>query len=83
LDNKDLTLEEAKTELSQKITDLHVQRVRLDNLIVSEDWAGIHYWNVITDENGTAQPMDTMAFMHFVNTADGVKVDMCAIYQGF
>jgi hypothetical protein len=52
-------------------------------MIVSGDWAGVHYWNVITDENGTAQPMDTMAFMHFVNTDDGVKVDMCAIYQGF
>lgn len=83
LDNKDLTLEEAKTALTQKIADLNAQRVRLDNLIVSGDWAGVHYWNVITDENGAAQPMDTMAFMHFVNTDDGVKVDMCAIYQGF
>ena len=83
LDNHDITLEEAKSELSQKIKDLHVQRVRLDNLIVSEDWAGIHYWNVITDENGVRTPMDTMAFMHFVNTDAGIKADLCAVYQGF
>ena len=51
-------------------------------MIVSGDWAGIHYWNVITDENGTAQPMDTMTFMHFANTDDSVRADMCNVNQG-
>lgn len=83
LENKDITLEDAKAENAKKVAEFHAQRVRLDNLIISEDWAGIHYWNVITDENGVQTPMDTMTFMHFVNTDDGVKMDMCAVYQGF
>ena len=78
-----MTVDEAKTAVSGMISDLNVQRVRLDNLIVSEDWAGVHYWNVITDENGVRTPMDTMAFMHFVNTDAGIKADLCAVYQGF
>ena len=52
-----MTLDEAKTVVSQMISDLNVQRVRLDNLIVSEDWAGVHYWNVITGEDDARTPL--------------------------
>lgn len=83
LGNTEMTVEEAKTAVSRMISDLNVQRVRLDNLIVSEDWAGIHYWNVISDEDGVRTPMDTMTFMHFVDTDEGIKVDICSVYQGF
>lgn len=51
-------------------------------MILSGDWAGVHYWNVITDESGAAQPMDTMTFMHFANTDDSVRADMCNVNQG-
>lgn len=83
LEDAEMTLDEAKTVLSQMISDLNVQRVRLDNLIVSEDWAGVHYWNVITGEDDARTPMDTMAFMHFIETDNGIKVDSCFVYQGF
>ena len=75
LEDAEMTLDEAKTMVSQMISDLNVQRVRLDNLIVSEDWAGVHYWNVITGEDDARTPMDTMAFMHFIETDNGIKVD--------
>ena len=83
LGNTEMTVEGAKTAVSGMISDLNVQRVRLGNLIVSEDWAGVHYWNVITDEDGVRTPMDTMTFMHFVDTDEGIKVDICSVYQGF
>lgn len=83
LKDKEMPLDDAKEAVSQLISDLNVQRVRLDNLIVSEDWAGVHYWNVITGEDGSLMPMDTMAFMHFVDTDNGIKIDICSVYQGF
>ena len=83
LGNTDMTLDEARAAAAGMISDLNVQRVRLDNLIVSGDWAGIHYWNIITGEDGVRTPMDTMTFMHFVNTDNGIQADICAVYQGF
>lgn len=78
-----MTLEEVKTEAAREINDLSAQRVRIDNIIISEDWAGVHYWNVIVGEDGARTPMDTMVFMHFIQTDDGVKVDLYDAHQGF
>ncbi len=53
------------------------KRVRLNNLLVSEDWAAIHFYSVHTAEDGKAEAYNHMQFLHFVEDGDGVKVDMC------
>ena len=37
----------------------------------------IHFWNVATAEDGSRDAFNHMQFIHFVETDDGLKVDMC------
>ncbi len=53
------------------------QRVRINNILISEDWVAIHFWNVVTDKDGNKDVFNHMQFLHFVQTDDGLKVDMC------
>lgn len=53
------------------------QRVRINNILISEDWAAIHFWNVVTDADGNQDAWNHMQFTHFVETEDGLKVDLC------
>ncbi|MBQ7546388.1 MAG: hypothetical protein IJT41_05450 [Clostridia bacterium] len=53
------------------------QRVRINNILISEDWAAIHFWSSVTNENGEKEAENHMQFLHFVKTDSGVKVDMC------
>ena len=53
------------------------QRVRINNILISEDWAAIHFWNVVTSEDGSKDAWNHMQFLHFVETEDGLKVDLC------
>lgn len=55
----------------------HEQRVRINNILISEDWAAIHFWNVVTDADGNKDAFNHMQFLHFIETDDGLKVDMC------
>ncbi len=54
------------------------QRVRINNILVSEDWAAIHFWNSVTDAEGNKDAENHMQFLHFVENEDGsVQVDLC------
>ena len=53
------------------------QRVRINNILISEDWAAIHFWEVTTDEQGGKDAFNHMQFLHFIETDEGVKVDLC------
>lgn len=53
------------------------QRVRINNILISEDWAAVHFWNVVTAADGSRDAFNHMQFIHFVETEDGLKVDMC------
>lgn len=53
------------------------QRVRINNILISEDWMAIHFWNVETEADGSKDAFNHMQFLHFVETDDGLKVDMC------
>ena len=53
------------------------RRVRINNILISEDWAAIHFWNVVTDADGNKDAFNHMQFLHFVETENGLKVDMC------
>lgn len=53
------------------------QRVRINNILVSEDWAAIHFWTVTTNDDGTKTADNHMQFLHFVLNGDKVQVDRC------
>ena len=53
------------------------QRVRINNILISEDWMAVHFWNVATEADGSKDAFNHMQFLHFVETDDGLKVDMC------
>jgi len=54
-----------------------VKRVRINNILISEDWAAIHFYSVENDAEGNKDAYNHMQFLHFVEDGDGVKVDMC------
>ncbi len=53
------------------------KRVQINNLLVSGDWAAIHFWDVTTAADGTKSADNHMQFLHFVEDGGQVKVDMC------
>lgn len=53
------------------------KRVRINNILVSEDWAAIHFYNSTTDAEGNKDADNHMQFLHFVETDNGLKIDIC------
>ena len=39
--------------------------------------AAVHFWNVVTDSEGKKDAFNHMQFIHFTETEDGLKADMC------
>ncbi|MCR5580277.1 MAG: nuclear transport factor 2 family protein [Pseudobutyrivibrio sp.] len=71
----DTTLDDYKSAVKDQIDN--TQRVRINNILVSEDWAAIHFWTVTTNEDGTKDADNHMQFLHFVENGDDVQVDRC------
>lgn len=72
---EDISLDEYKDIVKDQIDS--TQRVRINNILVSEDWAAIHFWTVTTNEDGTKEADNHMQFLHFVQNGDKVSVDRC------
>lgn len=53
------------------------KRVRINNILISEDWAAIHFWNVVSNADGTKDAFNHIQFIHFVEKDDEVKIDLC------
>lgn len=70
-----LDLEGLKAATKETIDS--VKKVRINNILVSEDWAAIHFYYVETDDAGSEDAYNHMQFLHFVEDGDGVRVDMC------
>ncbi len=51
------------------------RRVRINNILVSEDWAAIHFYNSTTMEDGSKDADNHMQFIHFVEGDNGLKID--------
>ena len=68
-------LEGLKTAMQDMVKN--EQRVRINNILISEDWAAVHFWNVVTDSEGKKDVFNHMQFIHFTETEDGLKADMC------
>ena len=72
----------AKSLHAMVSAEVSAKKVRIDNIIVSEDWAGVHAWMSVHRPDGSADAFDTMAFYHFVEGGDGtLKVDKCWIKE--
>ena len=77
-----LDLAGAKNLNAMVSAKVSAKKVRIDNIIVSEDWAGVHAWMSVHRPDGSADAFDTMAFYHFVEGGDGtLKVDKCWIKE--
>ncbi len=72
---EDISLDEYKDIVKDQIDN--TQRVRINNILISEDWAAIHFWTVTTNEDGTKEADNHMQFLHFVQNGDKVSVDRC------
>ena len=53
------------------------QRVQINNILVSADWAAVHFWTVDTDTEGNKSANNHMHFLHFIEDGDSVKIDLC------
>lgn len=73
--SEDISLDDYKDVVKNQIDS--TQRVRINNILVSEDWAAIHFWTVTTNEDGTKEADNHMQFLHFVEDGDTVQVDRC------
>ena len=75
--NEDVcTLEERKAKVADYMAEKKDVRISFDSLLISGDWAAIHYRMRITDEaTGETIAADRMEFLHFVEDGDSVCVD--------
>lgn len=60
---------------AQVIADTKEKRVRINNILVNADWAAFHYWSQVVKADGTPDVKESMEFLHFVQTEDGLKID--------
>ncbi len=72
---EDISMADYKAAMKGQIGN--TQKVRINNILISEDWAAIHYWTVTTKPDGTKDADNHMQFLHFVNNGDGVRADIC------
>lgn len=70
-----MTLEEYKASVKNAAESTDVKRISFDNMLISGDWAAIHYR--ITNQDATTGEKtagDVMQFLHFAEDGDSVKV---------
>jgi len=78
---KEMDLAGLKLNGKAMFSEKDIKRVKIYNIIISDDWAAVHAWSVVTAKDGTKDVFDNMSFFHFVNDSDGVKVDKCWIKE--
>lgn len=55
---------------------MDVQKLYFDNILISGDWAAVHYRYVSTDLSSKVKTTgDAMQFFHFTKDGNGVRVD--------
>ncbi|WP_025676790.1 nuclear transport factor 2 family protein [Paenibacillus massiliensis] len=70
-----MTLEEYKASVKNASESTEVKRIRFDSMIISGDWAAIHYRITNQDtKTGEKTAGDVMQFLHFAKDGDSVKV---------
>jgi hypothetical protein len=70
-----MTLDEYKDSIKNTAKSTDVKRICFDNMLISGDWAAIHYRIINQDvTTGEKTAGDVMQFLHFAKNGDSVKV---------
>lgn len=78
MDSSTMTLEEYKDSIKNTAKSTEVKRISFDNMLISGDWAAIHYRIINQDvTTGEKTAGDVMQFLHFAKNGDSVKVIEC------
>lgn len=73
-----LTLPQYKDSVKKDASAKDTKRMSFDNMLISGDWAAIHYRVVNTDQvTGEKTAQDVMQFLHFKIQGDHAKVIEC------
>lgn len=80
-DGRILDREGTKADVKATFDKEQVRRVFIEHLIVSGDYAGIHYWSVVKRNDGFTFATDTMQIMHFVEEGGTCLADQCWLTQ--
>lgn len=76
LKRQKVNLDGLKTAIRKEMEANDIKRVRINNILISEDWAAIHFWDVTTSPSGEKDVNNHMYFLHFVNDSGSLKADM-------
>lgn len=57
---EDISPDDYKAEVRKQTEN--TKKVRINNILISEDWAAVHYWTVTTAEDGTKDADNHMEF---------------------
>lgn len=75
-DGSEVNLEEYKALVLEQAESQSVTKMYFDSILISADWAAIHFRTVTTDlSTGEKEPGDSMQFFHFIQNGDSVIVD--------
>ena len=78
-----MTLDEVKEKAKEKVDTADVKKVYFDNMLISGDWAAIHYRVSETDlATGEKSAWNRMEFLHFAEDGEQVKVTECWTMEG-
>lgn len=73
-----LSLNEYKDEVKTEAKTASIQRLYFENMLISGDWAAIHYRTIVQDKaSGNKEAGSRMQFLRFAETGDGLKVTEC------
>lgn len=79
--NDMLDREGIKANAGRLMKEKNLQRVKVYNILVNEDWAAVHSWHVVTGQDGIKDVFNSMAFYHFAEGEDSLVVDKCWIKE--
>ncbi|MBQ8062240.1 MAG: nuclear transport factor 2 family protein [Bacteroidales bacterium] len=70
-----------KAKARTLIEEKTLKRVKVYNILVSEDWAAVHSWHVVSGQDGFKDVFNSMAFYHFTGEDSSLVVDKCCIKE--
>lgn len=77
-EQRKMTLKEYKASVAEESKIRKTTRISFDSMLLSGDWAAIHYRTTVQDAaTGAVSADDTMQFLHFAQRGDQVKVIAC------
>ena len=72
---KCFTLDEYKAQVKESLTDTDIKRIYFDNMLISGDWAAIHY-RIVSESlsDHSKEAGSVMQFLHFEELDGSLKI---------